>query len=151
LDGDPAIRWQTLRDLMDGLLEYERSGARHDVAEARRRGEGYLLSRSLFRRASTGELVDTDWLQYSFPTQWHYDVLRGLDYFRSVGGAPDPRLGEAIERLRGKQQPDGSWLLENSQPGLVHFAMEDGDGSPSRWNTLRAQRVLRWWDSAAAA
>jgi hypothetical protein len=133
--------------VLDGLLEYERAGGTTPVADARRRAEEYLLARSLFRRASTGEVVDPDWLQFSFPAQWHYDVLRGLDYFRSLGGVPDPRLSEAVELVRSKQQPDGSWLLENTHPGLVHFEIEDGDGNPSRWNTLRALRVLRWYDN----
>lgn len=135
--------------VLDGLLEYERTGGTVRVADARRRGEEYLLTRSLFRRASTGEVVDSDWLQFSFPAEWHYDVLGGLDYFRSVGGTPDPRLAEAAEQVRAKQQPDGCWLLENTHPGLVHFELEDGDGKPSRWNTLRALRVLRWYDAAS--
>lgn len=134
--------------VLDGLLEYERDGGQVLAAEARRRGEEYLLTRGLFRRASTGEVVDDDWLTFSFPTQWHYDVLRGLDYFRAVGGTPDPRLSKAIEHLRAKRGPDGSWPLENTHAGLVHFEMEDGDGKPSRWNTLRALRVLGWYDAA---
>ena len=94
-------------------------------------------------------MVDPDWLQFSFPTWWHYDVLRALDYFRAAGDAPDPRLAEAIALLRSKQQADGTWLLENTHPGAVHFALEDGDGQPSRWNTLRALRVLDWHELAA--
>jgi hypothetical protein len=133
--------------VLEGLLEYERAGGTYSVADARRRAEEYLLTRSLFRRASTGEVVDADWLRFSFPVQWHYDVLRGLEYFRAVGGPPDPRLAEAVDRVRSKQQGDGTWLLENTHPGLVHFELEDGDGRPSRWNTLRALRVLRWYDS----
>lgn len=133
--------------VLDGLLEYEGAGGTRPVAAARRQGEAYLLSRSLFRRASTGEIIDPDWLQFSFPAQWHYDVLRGLDYFRSAGGAPDPRLSEAVGGVRDKQQADGRWLLENTHPGLAHFELEDGDGKPSRWNTLRALRVLRWYDA----
>jgi len=96
----------------------------------------------LFRRLSTGEVVDTDWLRLSFPTWWHYDVLRALDYFRDAGDGPDPRLAEVIALLRSKRQPDGSWLLEHTHPGAVHFSIEDGDGRPSRWNTFRALRVL---------
>ena len=133
--------------VLDGLLEYERAGGAHAVSDARRVGEEYLLTRQLMRRASTGDLVDADWLQFSFPTHWHYDVLRGLDYFRSVGGSPDPRLAEAVQLVRDKQRPDGTWLLENTHPGLMYFELEDGDGAPSRWNTLRALRVLRWYDS----
>jgi hypothetical protein len=118
------------------------------VAEARRRGEEYLLERSLFRRRSTGEVAVPGYLELSFPPRWHHDVLRGLDHFRDVGGAPDPRLAEAVGVLRGKRQPDGTWLLEHTHPGDTWFAMEE-DGRPSRWNTLRALRVLRWYDSAA--
>jgi hypothetical protein len=131
--------------VLEGLLAYERAGG-GVVTEARLTGEEYLLSRQLMRRASTGEVVDPTFLELSFPTQWYYDVLRGLDYFRQVGGAPDPRLTDAIELVRSKRQPDGTWLLENTHPGLAWFAMEDGDGRPSRWNTLRALRVLRWYD-----
>ncbi len=134
--------------VLEGLLEYQRAGGTIPVGEARQRGEEYLLTRSLFRRASTGEVADPDWLQYSFPVQWHYDVLRGLDYFRCVDGTPDQRLSEATQQVRAKQQSNGSWLLENTHPGLVHFELEDGDGNPSRWNTLRALRVLRWHDAA---
>ncbi len=134
--------------VLEGLLEHERAGGSIPVAAVRQRGEEYLLSRGLFRRASTGDVVDPDFLTFSFPVQWHFDVLRGLDYFRSVGGSPDPRLSEAVELVRTKQRPDGTWLLENTHPGLVWFELEDGDGSPSRWNTLRALRVLHWYDAA---
>jgi hypothetical protein len=75
-------------------------------------------------------------------------VLRALEYFRSVGDVPDPRMDEAIALLRSKRQPDGTWLLENTHKGKVHFAIDDGDGRPSRWNTLRALRVLRWYEQA---
>lgn len=108
--------------------------------------EEYLLKRKLFRRLSTGEVVDPDWLDFSFPTRWHYDGLRGLEYFWDIGGSPDPRLDEAVDLLRSKRQSDGTWLLENTHPGKVWFALEDGDGRPSKWNTLRALRVLRWYE-----
>lgn len=133
--------------VLEGLLEYQRSGGLIPVGDAREHAEEYLLARSLFRRASTGNVVDPEWLQLSFPVQWHYDVLRGLDYFRSVGNAPDARVSEAAAQVRAKQQPDGRWLLENTHKGLAHFEMEEGDGRPSRWNTLRALRVLRWYDA----
>ncbi len=133
--------------VLEGLLAHERgTGGTGASREARERGEEYLLHRSLFRRASTGQVVKPRWLQYSFPTYWHYDTLRGLEHFRQVGGTPDPRLGEAVQVLRAKRQPDGTWLLENTHPGATPLTMEDGDGRPSRWNTLRALRVLRWHD-----
>ncbi len=137
--------------VLEGLLEHERvSGASAQALEARRLGQEYLLERHLFRRLSTGEVADPDWLRFSFPTWWHYDVLRALDYFRATGDPPDSRLAEGIDLVRSKQQADGRWLLENTHPGARHFTMEDGDGHPSRWNTLRARRVLAWYDANAA-
>lgn len=134
-------------NVLEGLLAHERAtgGSAGSIA-ARRRGEVYLLERKLFRRKSTGEVVNPAWLQFSFPTRWNYDVLRALEYFREAGDPPDQRVDEAIQLLRSKQQHDGMWRLENTHPGTVHFTLEDGDGQPSRWNTLRALRVLRWYE-----
>jgi hypothetical protein len=146
-NGSVRSSFHTTIRVLEGLLAHERAtGGSAESVAARRRGEEYLLERKLFRRKSTGAVVDPAWLQFSFPTRWHYDVLRGLEYFRAAGDPPDPRIGEAIDLLRSKQQPDGTWLLENTHPGAVHFDLEDGDGRPSRWNTLRALRVLRWYE-----
>ena len=108
----------TTINVLEGLLAHEQAtGGSADSIAARRRGEEYLLERRLFRRKSTGEVIDPAWLEFTFPTRWHYDVLRALEYFRSAGDPPDPRLAEAVELLRSKQQPDGTWLLENTHPG----------------------------------
>jgi hypothetical protein len=148
-NGSVRSSFATTINVLEGLLAYERAtGGSAALVAARRRGEEYLLERNLMRRKSTGEIVKPAWQQFSFPVRWHYDVLRALDYFRATGDAPDPRLAEAITLVRSKQQPDGTWLLENTHPGAVHFELEDGDGRPSRWNTLRALRVLRWYDRA---
>jgi hypothetical protein len=145
--GSVRASFHTTIRVLEGLLAHERAtGGSPATIAARRRGEEYLLERSLFRRKSTGAIVDPAWLQFSFPTRWHYDVLRGLEYFRMAGDPPDPRVDEAIALLRSKQQPDGTWLLEHTHAGAVPFALEEGDGRPSRWNTLRALRVLRWYD-----
>jgi hypothetical protein len=145
--GSVRSSFHTTIRVLEGLLEHERAtgGSAGSIA-ARRGGEEYLLERKLFRRKSTGDVVDPAWLEFSFPTRWHYDVLHGLEYFRVAGDPPDSRVDEAIELLRSKQGSDGTWLLENTHPGAVHFALDDGDGRPSRWNTLRALRVLRWYD-----
>lgn len=148
-NGSTRSSFHTTICVLDGLLEYERAGGVLPVAESRTRGDEYLLTRRLYRRASTGEVADPAFLELSFPPQWHYDVLFGLDYFWTAGGTPDPRLQDAVNVLRSKRQPDGRWLLEHTHPGAVHVRLED-DGEPSRWNTLRAARVLRWYDSAAA-
>jgi len=145
-NGSVRSSFHTTIRVLEGLLAHERAtGGSARSSAARRRGEEYLLERKLFRRNSTGAVVDPAWLEFSFPTRWHYDVLRALEYFRTTGDPPDGRLGEAIDLLRSKQQPDGTWLLENTHPGAVHFTLEDGDDLPSRWNTLRALRVLRWY------
>jgi hypothetical protein len=146
-NGSVRSSFHTTMCVLEGLLAHERAtgGSPASVA-ARRRGEEYLLRRRLFRRLSTGEVVDPAWLRFAFPTWWHYDVLRGLDHFRAAGGPPDPRLDEAIEVVRSQRQPDGTWLLGNTHPGAVHVQLDDGVGHPSRWITLRALRVLRWYE-----
>ena len=99
---------------------------------------------------STGEPADDQFLSFLYPSRWRYDVLRALDYFRSAAAltdaAPDPRLGDAVDHVRSRRQEDGTWLLDWSLPGRVWFEMDDGAGKPSVWVTLRAMRVLRWWD-----
>ena len=148
-NGSVRSSFNTTIRVLEGLIAHEQAtGGSIEATAARRRAEEYLLKRNLFRRKSTGEVGDPAWLQFSFPTRWHYDVLRGLEYFRSTGDRPDPRLAEAIDVLRSKQQPDGTWLLENTHRGAIHFALDDGDGQPSRWNTLRALRALRWHDGS---
>jgi hypothetical protein len=146
-NGSVRSSFDTTITVLDGLLEFERAtGGSAGVREARRSGEEYLLKRSLFRRESTGEVVDTAYLDFAFPYYWRYDVLRALDYFWRSGGEPDSRMAAAVEVVRSKRQPDGRWLLDRVHPGRVHFALEGGVGEPSRWNTLRALRVLDWWE-----
>jgi hypothetical protein len=156
-NGSVRGSFHTTIDVLEGLLEYERAaGPAPDVTKARLRGQEYLLERRMFRRLSTGQPIDHDrktnapaaWTQFSYPTFWHYDVLRGLDYLRAAGAAPDDRVAEAIELVRSKRDADGRWPLENPHPGELHFAIDDGEGKPSRWNTLRATRVLRWYAQA---
>jgi hypothetical protein len=139
--------------VLEGLLEYEKAkGATAALTQARVRGQAYLLERRMFRRLSTGEVINPKWTRFSFPPTWHYDILRGLDYLRSAGVQPDERVAEAVELLSSTRQPDGRWLLHYPQPDPPHWwsrpldlEMEDGEGQPSRWNTLRALRVLRWY------
>ncbi|RZV47148.1 MAG: hypothetical protein EX267_01790 [Acidimicrobiia bacterium] len=148
-NGSVVSSIDTTINVLDGLLAVERTGSgTAGVRDARRTGEEFLLERSLFRRKSTGEVVDQQYLDFAFPYYWRYDVLRALDYFRLAGADPDPRMGEAVEVVRSKQQPDGRWLLDRIHPGRVHFDIEGPVGTPSRWNTLRALRVLDWWDGA---
>jgi hypothetical protein len=148
--GSTRSSFDTTINVLDGLLEFERAtGGSTDVRAARRAGEEYLLERDLFRRKSTAEVAVPAYLDFAFPYYWHYDVLRALDYFRRSGVEPDPRMSDAVSVVRSKRQPDGRWPLDRIHPGQVHFDLEGGVGTPSRWNTLRALRVLQWWDRTA--
>jgi hypothetical protein len=141
--------------VLEALLEYERAGnGTPAVTEARLRGQEYLLDRRLLRRRSTGQVIERDrkgngsWTRFAFPTWWHYDVLRGLEYLRSAGVMPDERMVEAIELVASKRDGDGRWPLEARYPGVMPIETDEGEGRPSRWNTLRALRVLRWYERA---
>jgi hypothetical protein len=140
--------------VLEGLLEHERAGrGTPDVTAARLRGQEYLLERRLFRRRSTGEVIARDrkggaaWTCFAFPTWWHYDVLRGLEYLRSAGVKSDERVAEAVELVASKRDSAGRWLLDARYPGVMPVELDESEGRPSRWNTLRALRVLRWYDS----
>jgi hypothetical protein len=145
-NGATVSSFGTTINVLEGLLEYERAiGGSADVRAARERGEEYMLERRLFRRKSTGEVIDPSWLEFSFPTWYHYDVLRGLEYLRDAEVKPDERVAEAIRVVMGNRDPDGRWPLQNVHEGDAHFEMDDGEKHPSRWNTLRAMRVLEWF------
>lgn len=135
--------------VLEGLLEYERAmGSAPEIAAARRRGEEYLLERSLFRRRSTGEVANPEFLKFAFPPRYHYDVLRGLDYFRAAGAQPDARMSDALHVVERRRQADGRWLLDRAYEEALAFPFDERAGEPSRWNTLRALRVLRWYERA---
>jgi len=145
-NGATVSSFGTTINVLEGLLEHERAiGGSAEVRAARRRGAGYMLERRLFRRKSTGEVIDPSWLQFSFPHWYHYDVLRGLEYLRAAGVEPDERTAEAIRIVQGNRDRDGRWPLQNVHAGEAHFQMDEGEGKPSRWNTLRAMRVLDWF------
>jgi hypothetical protein len=137
--------------VLEGLLEYERavgsaSPIALQIAAARRRGEEYLLKRALFRRLSTGEVANPAFLNFAFPPRYHYDVLRALDYLRDTGAHFDPRISDAVHIVESRRQPDGRWLLDDAHDEALALPFGESVGQPSRWNTLRALRVLRWYD-----
>ncbi|MFL4474043.1 hypothetical protein ACIPVK_08595 [Paeniglutamicibacter sp. MACA_103] len=132
--------------VLEGLLEHERAVGEVPaaLAEARARGEEYLLKRSGCKRLATGEVAEDRYLNFSFPPYWFYDVLRCLDYFREAGSAFDPRLEPAVDALLAKRGSDGRWVSGIAWPGQTYLEVDAPEGDPSRWNTLRALRVLRW-------
>ena len=154
-NGSMRSSFNTTICVIEALLEYERAVEdSQEVIGARLRGQEYLLERHLFRRRSTGEVIERDrkggtaWTSFAFPTWWHYDLLRGLEYLRNAGAVPDGRVAEAIELVVSKREGDGRWLLETRYPGVMPVETDEGQGRPSRWNTLRALRVLNWSSAA---
>jgi hypothetical protein len=153
-NGSTRSSFNTTICVLEALLEHEeRVGSSLEVREARLGGQEYLLERRLFRRRSTGEVIERDrkgdaaWTRFAFPTWWHYDVLRGLEYLRRAGATPDERVAEAIELVESKRDGDGRWPLEIRYPGVMPVEVDEGEGRPSRWNTLRALRVLDWYSA----
>jgi hypothetical protein len=151
-NGSTRSSFNTTICVLEALLEWQRSGRDGpEVAEARLRGEEYLLARRLLRRRSTGEVIErdrkggSDWTRFAFPTWWHYDVLRGLEYLRSAAVTPDERVAEAVALVESTRDDGGRWALETRYPGTMPVELDDGVGRPSRWITLRALRVLDWY------
>jgi hypothetical protein len=152
-NGSTRGSFHTTINVLEGLLEQERAnGPSAEVTAARERGQAYLLERRLLRRLSSGELIDKAFALFSFPTGWHYDALRGLDYLREAGVTPDARVAEAVDLVRSKGDAEGRLPLENPHESEMvnarirdlEFGMDEREGRPSRWNTLRGLRVLRW-------
>ena len=153
-NGSTRSSFDTTINVLEGLLQHQiTTGGTAQSRRSRAAGERYLLDRNLFRRLSTGMPAEQTYLELTYPNRWHYDVLRGLDYFRAGGAvsgdSPDPRLGEAVQHVRARRRPDGRWAPDRRLPGRVWFELDDGPGQPSRWITLRALRVLAWWDAVA--
>jgi hypothetical protein len=139
--------FHTTISALEGLREYQKLHPRKypEVRQAQAKGRNFLLEHRLFRSSTTGEVVRPEMTRFSFPPRWHYDVLRGLDYFQEVRAQKDKRLQDAMEIVYQRRKKDGRWVLQNRYAGRTFFEMEKV-GQPSRWNTLRALRVLRWWE-----
>jgi hypothetical protein len=139
----------TTMSVLEGLLLYDlfRGSGMVETRTAQERGREFLLVHRLFRSHRTGRIIKSEFKHFHFPPRWYYDILRSLDHFRSAGALRDPRLAEAIEIVRARRQSDGRWLLQKGYTGRVFFELEHA-GGPSRWNTLRALRILKWWEAA---
>jgi len=157
-NGSTRGSFHTTINVLEGLLEHARAtGGSAELTAALARGHDYLLERRLLRRLSTGELINPAFSQFSFPTGYHYDALRALDHLRAAGVTPDARVAEAIDLVRSKRDAEGRWPLENphkvemvnARLSDLEFGMDEREGHPSHWNTLRAMRVLDWYERGA--
>jgi hypothetical protein len=137
----------TTISVLEALREFElfHPYRRRAVRKAQASGREFFLRHRLFRSHRTGEVINPSWMRFAFPPRWHYDILRALDYFQACGADRDERLTEAMEIIRSKRGPDNRWILQNKYRGRTFFELEKV-GAPSRWNTLRALRVLKWWE-----
>jgi hypothetical protein len=154
-NGSTRGSFHTTINVLEGLLEHERAtGGSAEVTAALERGQEYVLDRRMLRRLSNGELIDPAFTLFSFPTGYHYDALRGLDHMRAADVMPDARMAEAIDLVRSKRDAEGRWSLENpheielvnARVRDLEFDMDEREGRPSHWNTLRAMRVLDWYE-----
>jgi hypothetical protein len=150
--GDTHGSMHTTMSVLEALRLYgrfrPRGGRSPKLRAAERRGREFLLRHRLFRSHRTGAVIKPAFTRFVFPPRWHYDVLRGLDHFRAAGAKRDARLADAIELVRRARGEDGRWRLQGRYPGKTWFELERV-GAPSRWNTLRALRVIQWWDSGS--
>lgn len=137
--------FHTTISVLEGLREYEKGHPSESVAQSQGRGAEFLLVHRLFRSHRTGAVVDPRMTRFSFPPRWRYDIMRALDYFQACKLSRDPRLDEAIAIIKKKRSADGAWVLQSKHPGRTFFEIEKV-GKPSCWNTLRALRILKWYE-----
>jgi hypothetical protein len=141
--------FHTTFNVLEGLREWLETtpehGLRKLVIEAEQQAMEFALEHRLFKSDKTGEIIHHNFTLLSYPHRWYYNVLRGLDYFARVNTPYDERLQDAIALLKSRRRPDGTWPVQHKYPGKSFFDMEK-IGGPSRWNTLRALRVMRWWE-----
>ena len=146
LKGATHSSLHTTLSVLEGFLEYRHSGGDQQldrIADAERGGIEFILKHKLYQSHRTGRTIKSQFLLLSFPCRWHYDILRALDYFQKARIGYDSRMQPALDLLLKKRRKNGTWPVQNKHPGQVHFDLEPV-GQPSRWNTLRALRVLRY-------
>jgi hypothetical protein len=150
--GSVRSSFHTTICVLEGLLAFEQAyGATAPVTDARTRAHEYLLARHLFRRLSTGQIIEPAWAQFAFPPLWHYDLLRAVDYLRAADEQPDARVEEAVTIVRDRGQSDGRWLLDVRHRDTLHEELAGPVGQPNRWITLRARRSLDWYEQRTSA
>ncbi len=143
-NGSTHGSFHTTITVLEALHAYEHHQGDVDVAAAMSGGREFFLEHRLDRSHRTGAIVDPTFARFPFPPQWHFDIVRGLEHFVAAGAPVDERLGDAIDEIRHTRRKDGTWPVFARYTGREWFRMESR--GPSRWSTLRAQRILSWWD-----
>ncbi len=138
--------FHTTISVLEGLYEYECAfpEKRKQIRRVRAEAHEFLLTHRLYKSHRNGNIFDAKMTTMPFPPRWRYDFLRALDYFQACEASKDDRMSDAIELLQKKQKTDGRWVMNTGMTGRKYFDLEKA-GQPSRWNTLRAMRVFKWW------
>lgn len=134
----------TTLSVLEGFTEYEKNGYQYRIKEVQhaiQTSVEFILLHRLFLSDRTGKIIDQRFLRLSYPWRWRFDILRALDYFQYAKVPWNDRMQPAMDILMKKRNKDGTWNVQAKLPGELHFEMEKA-GKPSRWNTLRALRVL---------
>ncbi|NOQ74920.1 MAG: hypothetical protein GQ574_23095 [Crocinitomix sp.] len=138
----------TTLSVLEGFYEFQKTESTYraaDIQAARKSAEEFILIHQLFISDRTGKIIYKGFLRMPYPCRWKYDILRALDYFQYSGRKWDERMKPAIDFLLSKRKKDGTWNVQAKHPGEIHFEMEKA-GKSSRWNTLRAMRVLKHFE-----
>lgn len=136
--------------VLEGIACYRQNGYTYrleEMCKAEEAAQAFILRHQLYLSDRTGAIIHKDFLKFPYPYRWRYDILRALDYFQYAKASWDDRMEPAIAHLVSKRTKDLRWKVAAKYPGQVHFDMEIA-GNPSRWNTLRALRVLIHFDDA---
>jgi hypothetical protein len=82
-----------------------------------------------------------NWWKFGFPVFYVTDILQIVEALVGLGYGKDPRLANAIQLIKDKQDDQGRWPLEYDYKGKTWIDFGPGK-QPSKWVTLRALRVL---------
>jgi hypothetical protein len=133
--------------VLEGINEYQKNEYNYRLDElisAKNEAQEFILMHKLFKSDKTGEIIKAGFLKLCYPGRWYYDILKAMDFFQLAKVKYDDRMKDAIDIILAKRTEDGLWKLASNHPGKTHFEMEV-PGKPSRWNTLRALRVLKYY------
>ena len=140
--------FHTTVSVLEGLLEWKRRTGCGHADEAIADGHEFMHRHQMYLAHRTGDVIDQAWLTFHFPPRWHYDVLRGLEHLSDANAAIDSRASRAVDLVRSRQREDGRWNRGSQYSGRTFLVLETGP-APGRWNTLRALRVLDWWNTGS--
>ncbi len=141
--GDSHSSFHTTINVLEGLGERNKLHPGGDLKDAQKAAVEFLLVHRLFQSHRTGKTVDRRMTMLSFPPRWRYDILRFFDYCSDAAVPYDSRMDDAVSIIVNKRRRDGTWPVQCRHPGRTYFELE-ATGRPSRINTVRALRMLKW-------